>query len=291
MPGWRRTTVARSMPRAPSGTSRSRLMTGPPGSGTSQGRRHSRAPDAREPRRPVPLYPRRPDHRGPPGADARVPRHRRERHRHRQARHALQGGRRLGLPRDQDQAAPAATRYGPVPRLPAARARDRAHGGERARRQAGRHSRRAGAAHPRHRRCPVLSTRTTRPRSPRPGRPSTSSPHRGIPTRRLRPGPGSTASTARSAAGARTLRWEERHDNPARQPRSSRRHGALANGGDRHRRALPPSGARGPGVRGQSPAGLQPPGPPLHARRCRAAREHPAHDRLGRPDTASGVAR
>ena len=273
------------------------------------GEEASRAPDAGEPRRPVPVHPSRPDHRGPRGADARGPRHRRERHRRRQARHALHGGRGLGLARDQDQAGRLRPGTDLLHDFRSSRSR-RAHGGERARRASRRACASSWSCSPRRRRCPA-STRTTRPRSPGPGgRPRS---RRIVAFGRARPrgqagealpvvpSPPLVPGRSRGARHGRRERCEnDRQTTTAAQALTESARGtistaarrrAAANGGDRHRRALPPSGARGPGVRGQSPAGLQPPGPPLHAQRCRAACKRPGHGRLGRPDTASGVAR
>ena len=156
--------------------------------------------------------------------------------------------------------------------------------------QAGRRSHRAGAAHPRHRRCAAY-----RPQRPGRGRHGPDGRPRARRTVAFRQGGCGQARealpAARSAAGARTLRREERHDNPGRKRHSSRRHGAAC---DTVATAIVVLSRR------------QAPGDPVYEDRVQRAYNHlvlhcmhggaeppasvPAHDRLGRPDAASGVA-
>ena len=153
-------------------------------------------------------------------------------------------------------------------------------GRERAGGQAGGHARRAGAALPRLRRH-VLLIDPNDPAQVATAREvihDLAAPWHADKTAAARPG-----RALRSAA--RSARWcpdgppawerEDRMTTPAhrRKPRTvpDGTH-AAANGGDRPRAALPPAGARGPGVRGRGPARLQPPGPARH----RSGSEPPA---------------
>ena len=131
---------------------------------------------------------------------------------------------------------PLRSRDGPVPRLPAARARGRAHGGERAPREAGwPDAHRAGAARPRRRRHASY-----RPERPGPGRRGPEAVHElaapwhGDKVAAARPGKHCACCPVKPLVPGRASRREERHDAHGQgKPRTVPTARRSANGGDR----------------------------------------------------------